>query len=81
MIFVYHVKYSVILEEGDFFGLIGLIMIFCLLMCYDGMGVIHLYTDRMAFKHHNEDKVFNYKESNELGKPKNKNYLKLLSII
>lgn len=67
--FMYHVKARVKLEEGDFFGLIGIIIFFCMIMCYDGTGIINLYQDRLKYLDTPglHEKHFFDNETNELG--------------
>jgi hypothetical protein len=44
-LFIHHVKSNVELDDGDFFGLLGILLMLCLVLVYDATGVYHLYRD------------------------------------
>jgi len=57
------------MEDGEVFGIIGIMLLLCLVSAYDATGVFQLYRNRLRFlesTNHNETEVYSPSESNEL---------------
>lgn len=48
-VLIYHVKRKVKLADGDFFGVIGILLLSWMMMCYDAKGVHTGYIDRVDY--------------------------------